>query len=391
MADVTLQPRPASPTDQPLAVAEGDYLPGFSGNWTAHLEFADQVPAPTGKVTLTWLGQALAGQVLRSGQSAAGRTFALVAGGNGHLGAALPPQLPAKAYRNSLVRVILQDILTAAGEQLSPAAQQDVLLRQVATWPRRQDTAASLLDDLARELGVIWRVQPDGTVWIGRYDFAEAVLSQELQQLDEADPAYAEGLFVPHAFGPLPGQSYQARKIGCAQYTISPDNAFVRLWYLDASTTDLDGGNLRRGLAELIKETLRLDWYGTYPGRVVTQRPDGTLDIALDSRTIPPLSAVRYRVFCPGARLSVAAGSRVEVRFDNADPMKPVADLFDPGEAQLGVARLNDPSRAGGLFATWINQVQAAINSLAPGSVTILPPNTDLVNISGVSEKVFLP
>ena len=71
--------------------------------------------------------------------------------------------------------------------------------------------------------------------------------------------------------------------------------------------------------------------------------------------------------------------------------MKPVADLFDPGDAQLGVARLNDPSRAGALFATWINQVQAAINSLAPGSVTILPPNTDLVNISGVSEKVFLP
>jgi hypothetical protein len=247
------------------------------------------------------------------------------------------------------------------------------------------------LAPLPGQLVVIWRVQPDGTVWIGRYDFAEAVLSQELQQLDEADPAYAEGLFVPHAFGPLPGQSYQARKIGCAQYTISPDNAFVRLWYLDASTTDLDGGNLRRGLAELIKETLRLDWYGTYPGRVVTQRPDGTLDIALDSRTIPPLSAVRYRVFCPGARLSVAAGSRVEVRFDNADPMKPVADLFDPGEAQLGVARLNDPSRAGGLFATWINQVQAAINSLAPGAVTPLPPNTDLVNISGVSERVFIP
>jgi hypothetical protein len=238
-------------------------------------------------------------------------------------------------------------------------------------------------------------VLPDGSVWLGQDAFAEAVLSQPLQQLDDADPAYATGIYVPHAFGPLPGQSYQGQKVGCAQYKISPDAAFLRLWFLDGATTDLDGGNLRRGLAQLIKETLRVDWYGTYPGNVVLQRPDGTLDIQLDTTLIPPPTGAPYRVFCPGAKLSIPAGSRVEVRFDNADPTKPVAYLFDPGPATLGVARMGDSVDVGTLVFSAVGMGVLTGTYTPPGGspmpFSLGTPILLAGQISSASNKVFLP
>lgn len=391
MADVTLQPRPSAGA-APLAVADGDYLPGFSGNWTAHLEFADQVQAPTGLVTLIWLGQEFQGQVLRSGQSSAGRTFALVAGGDGHLGQPLPPELPARAYRNAPLRIVLSALLAEAGERMSGTIDPLLLSRQLPLWPRRKAKASDLLDDLARELDVIWRVLPDGSVWLGVDSFAEAVLAQPLQALDDQDPSVPTALFVPHAFGPLPGQSYQGLRVGNAHYTISPDAAYLRLWYLDGPTADLDGSNLRRGMAEIIRETLRIDWYGSYPGKVVVQRPDGTLDIQFDTKLIPPLPAVRYRAFAPGARLSVPAGSRVEVHFDNADPTAPVAALFDPGGADKGVARLGDEVDVYAITAPVGMGGATVLIGLSP----VLPPPPAAsvkvtLKITKASDKVFCP
>lgn len=375
MADVTLDSRPSQGA-HPLAVACGDWLPAFAGNWTAHLEFADQVAAPAGKVTLRWQGRDLAGAVLRSGQTSAGRTFALVAGGNGHLAQAIPPKIKEQSYRNATAQVIASQLLTAAGETMSPTSDAGILGTRLAFWPRRNDTAAALLDDLARKLGCIWRVLPDGSVYLGRDTYTEAVLTQPLQALDDQDPAEATALYVPHAPGPLPGQSYEGRKVGAAHYTIEPDGAFLRLWFHDAATADVDEGSLRYSLSRIVKESLRIDWLKSYAGRVIVQRSDGTLDIQLDTRDVPPLPAVRYRVLPAGAKLTIAAGSRVVVTFDNGDPLTPVAGLFDPGMATRGVARLNDTVKMSPAFQTWTGLVKAALAALGadPALAAIVNP-----------------
>ena len=393
MADVTLDSRPTAGA-QPLAVACGDWLPAFAGNWTAHLEFADLVPAPTGKVTVRWQGRDLVGAVLRSGQSSAGRTFALVAGGNGHLAQAIPPKLPSLPYRNATAQIIASQLLTAAGETLSPTSDAGILATRLAFWPRRNDTAAALLDDLARKLGCIWRVLPDGSVYLGRDTYADAGLTQPLQALDEQDPAHATALYVPHALGPLPGQSYEGRKVGAAHYSIDPDGAFLRLWFHDAAETDVDSGSIRYSLARIIRETLRVDFLKSYTGKVVVQRPDGTLDIQLDLRDIPPLPAVRYRVVPAGAKLTVPAGSRVVVTFDNGDPLTPVAGLFDPGMATRGVARLNDTVKHSPGFQTWTSLVKAALTALGadPALAAIVNPTviTALQAVTAATDPIGL-
>ena len=238
MADVTLQSRPAT-SAEPLAVAHGDLQPAHAGPWSAHLEFADQVPPPTGAVTLTWLGRQWLGRVLRSGASSAGRTYALIVGGNGHLSEPTPPILNARAYRNTAARLVVQQLLTEAGETLSAASDSAVLSQSLTFWPRRRDTAQRLLDDIARKLKCVWRVLADGSVWFGRDAYAETT-STDLQALDIQDPSKAVADFVPHSFGPVPGEAYQGRRVGAAQHTISPDGPFLRLWYLDSATTDLD-------------------------------------------------------------------------------------------------------------------------------------------------------
>lgn len=372
MAEVTLDSRPSRGA-QPLAVACGDWLPAFAGNWTAHLEFADMVGLPSGKVTLRWQGRDLAGAILRSGQNLAGRSFALVAGGNGDLAKALPPKIREQAYRNATAQVIASQILGAAGETLSPTSDPAILATRLVFWPRRNDTAAALLDDLARKLGCIWRVLPDGSVYLGRDAYQEAVLAQPLQGLDEQDPAHATALYVAHGLGPLPGQSYEGRRIGAAHYSIDPDGAHLRLWFADAASADIDEGALRHSLARIVRETLRIDWLKSYTGKVIVQRSDGTIDVQLDTREVPPLPGVRYRACVPGAKLTIAAGSRVVVSFDNGDPLTPVAGLFDPGMATRGVARLNDEVDMGYLVVTPGPSGVASVTWAPPGAPPIGP------------------
>lgn len=372
MADVTIQPRPSTGAN-PDAVACGDWLPAFAGNWTAHLELADQVPAPTGKVTVRWQGVELLGAVLRSGQSSAGRAFALVAGGNGHLAQALPPKIAAQSYTNATAQIVVSQILAAAGETLSPTSSPQILATRLAFWPRRNDTASALLDDLARKLGCIWRVLPDGSVYLGRDSYPEATLEVPLQALDEQDPALATALFVPLASGPLPGQSHAGRRVGAAHYSIDADGALLRLWYHDSAEANIEAGSLRYSLSRIIRESLQIDWLKSYSGKVIVQRADGTLDIQLDTRDIPPLPATRYRVVPPGAKLTIPAGSRVVVNFDNGDPLTPVAGLFDPGMATRGVARIDDQVDMGYLVVTPGPSGVASVTWSPPGAPPVGP------------------
>lgn len=384
-------------------MAEGDYLPGWAGNWSAHLELANFVPALTGKVRLSWLGRELIGQVVRGGQTKAGRTFLRVAGGNGHLGQADPPKLAAKGYQNCPVSRVLRELASDAGETLSANISSQILTRTLSSWPRRQTLAAHCLDDLARELGVIWRVLQDGTVWLGSPTFADAVLSQDLQALDDAEPSESTALFCAHAFGPLPGETYDGRRISDAHYTVSASGegqtgpgAFVRLWWIGVASSDLDGGRLIKDFTDLVRQCFTLDWLASYPARVVSQDSDGSLEVVFDSKVIPPRKGVRYRALVDGAKLVIDGGARCSVHFDNGSPQNPVADLFDPGSASRGVARKDDEVNCGTLkFLTVANGVLTG--TYAPGTTGIPVPfslGADIQlkgKITTSSDKVLLP
>ena len=84
--------------------------------------------------------------------------------------------------------------------------------------------------------------------------------------------------------------------------------------------------------------TRRVDHLALYPCRVVAQRTDGTLDLhAEDSRSGSPAS-IPYRTL-RGLSVEVEAGARVLLGFEGGDPARPVALLWELGDAT--VVRVN--------------------------------------------------
>lgn len=340
-----------------IPVLAGDLILPRWGNWTAHLQLQDA--PPTGRVTLTWLGTELQGYVLHGGEHE-GRCAALVVGGAGGLGG----EIAAAGY-DATVRVqdLLQRIAADAGEEIAPLT----LTASVPAWARMRGTAGAALDELARVSGLVWRVQLDGKIWMGAETWPAATLEGVLQDLDPALPCAA---LAPDALSVLPGQTLEGRRVGTVVYTVDPGAHRARAWFEDEGAQD---DPLRAGLYQIAREALRgVDYLALYPCKVVTQRGDGTLDLEPESPRVPPLTSVRPRVPCHGAKLTVPAGARLLLGFDGGDPSRPYAALWEQGSGGKAVARVGDKSKIGAPLSAWMSQVEVALNALAPGSVTTL-------------------
>lgn len=79
----------------------------------------------------------------------------------------------------------------------------------------------------------------------------------------------------------------------------------------------------------VLKATQRMDYHALYSCKVVSQNADGTLELQPDRTTLSSVSKVPIRLGLPGVEVKVAAGSRVLLGFENGDPAKPVATLWE--------------------------------------------------------------
>lgn len=138
------------------------------GTWVARLMLDAEQP-PTGPVTLT----ANEGAVLYQGttigartRAAEGRSEAVVVGGAGGLARELPP----RAYRSVPARLVIEDLLREAGEQLHPDSSAALLGQQLPHWSRLAGRTSHALDQLSLELGAGWRIGLDGRVLLRRAD-----------------------------------------------------------------------------------------------------------------------------------------------------------------------------------------------------------------------------
>lgn len=81
-----------------------------------------------------------------------------------------------------------------------------------------------------------------------------------------------------------------------------------------------------------------VDYLGWYRARVVRQALSTatrkmTVDVVPDDKRIPPLSAITLKLGLPGADVQISPGAYVLVGWENGDPAKPQAALWDGGEA----------------------------------------------------------
>ncbi len=141
--------------------------------------------------------------------------------------------------------------------------------------------------------------------------------------------------------------------------------------------------------------TRRVDHMALYPCTVVAQRADGTLDLRAESPRLGSPASIPYRTL-RGLSVEVAAGARVLLGFEGGDPSRPVALLWELGDAtvvrvnggDVKVARDGDDVSASAAMAAWM----AAVNAKLAGSPTAPPtPPSTLGTIAEGSSVLKVP
>lgn len=193
------------------------------GAWHAELRLqGDSVPS--GAVQLVWDGAPGPWQATvvpgRAGLVAPGGPVeVLVVGGAGGLGRSIA----GGSYRNTSARVVLEQLLGAAGERLSTACLASVVGRQLPRWSRQAGSAGAQVAALAARLEVAWRVLTDGSVWLGTDSGAALALPQGHQPTDRRPTIAGVELALASPWTVPQGGAFEGRAIEHATHFLTPD------------------------------------------------------------------------------------------------------------------------------------------------------------------------
>lgn len=306
-------------------------------------------------------------------------------------------------------RTVLTSWADAAGEQLSGTIASELLSRSVARWVRAKGRSIDALDALADALGVNWRVLPDGTVWLGVEQSAEVEAFEHDVVARRVATGCVELVVDAPAAQLLPGRTFEGRKIGTVEYLLTPEKCRAVVGLIASTAQD----TIQDLITSMVKRALWRERYrGLYRAEVVAVRDDWTVDLRPTLDEWPEMTEVTVLSGVAGASAKLARGAKVAFEFADADPMQPVVTMWqasstpadtlalqtkpDGGDitmqgGSLEVARRTDPAKASAAMKTWMQAVETAINTLAPGSVATLSAtfaDTAIATIASGAPKV---
>jgi hypothetical protein len=328
-------------TTKDIFVSSGFLRLRQRGPWYAYLECSsDAAPAELSACTVVvrrenGTADNFAGTVRRAVQNPGTQNLAVtVVGGAGKLLAALPPRDYAPTPQQWPAGIVARAICDDAGEVLAPGVEQALDATTLPRWHRATDvTAAVALDLLAGRLGYVWRVLPTGLVWMGTETWpsvASSAAGAYWTGLVEDDGAV---LYTVRGAPFAPGQSVDVGHIG------QPDvRRLIDVRYQVAGALIVE---LRGAVTGDPAHVPDLDLYrACYPGTVVVQQADGSLDVRCDDARMGELRSVPLRVGIPGATVTVPMGARVRVRFEGASPAGAICDALDQDPAATAAVSL---------------------------------------------------
>lgn len=329
----------------------------------------------------------------------AGRAEILLIGGRDGLSTLLEP----REYSDPTVRILLEDICRETGEQLSSDIDPGLLSGNLARWTRREIVAGSAVADIAHALGCSWRILNDGSLWIGVETWPNVEIPGDIIDEHPRDASWAlqvETLFATIA----PGTTWDGRQVSIVEHRATADQATTLAWFEPGTPRLPDARDrLKAGLDALISNVTRASQYhALYPATVLGQAGDGSVDLQLDSPTLPALVQVPLRPTSPGTLVKVSSGARCLVAFEGGAPNGPVVVAWETSDKQTehtfdvpslkigtgatrGIARMNDTVARNTAMQTWMLGVEAAL-SAALHPVTPFT-GTDIAAISSASGR----
>lgn len=153
-------------------------------------------------------------------------------------------------------------------------------------------------------------------------------------------------------------------------------------------------------LRRLVRFFTRDDRYrAAYFGSVIAQNDDGTLDIKLETVSVPSPTQVPIRYGIPGISATIKPGARVAVQYEDGDSRRPVATVWDAAEVEeLNVTAQNVKVHAAsvelGDGGRPIARHGDLVRVIAATNPTTVPPTVvqvifDSVPVPGVPVKVL--
>ena len=297
------------------------------GVWTAVVDVDSDV-AISGKVTLTIDGVSWVGTVSK-GDLHAGRVHAQIVGGAGKLAKALD----AKYYRGVSLGSVVADLMRETGEKLSDTTDARVRGHIVSRWTRPKGKASITLVEVADELGLVWRVLRDGTVWLGTESWSEAKVDHD--EIDRT-PGRDALLIAPESPHVTPGSTFGGKRVSRVTTTVYEGHGLKQELMFESAT---GGSRVTEDIAAIIEQQTgqRITYSRMYPSRVVKQGGDGSLDVIPDSQEIRGngITGVPIRHGVPGLEVKVTPGNKVLLFFEGGDKKAPACALWPDGSSVI--------------------------------------------------------
>lgn len=170
----------------------------------------------SGKALITLAGVDYSGTFDLNGATQQDTIRARINGGAGGFSTVLTP----KGYRGTTLKIVIGDLLAAAGEHLSPTADPAVLATNLPFWVQVQQPAGLALQSALQVTGATWRVLTDGTVWIGTESYPPTTQADFVLLSNEPEQArYEFGSYLPTL---LPGETFQGQRVSAVIHYIRP-------------------------------------------------------------------------------------------------------------------------------------------------------------------------
>lgn len=342
------------------------------GAWHADLTAStNDVTQVTGKQSLSVNDGALTlvGTATAVGDFADTVRLRFVAG-NGGLG---KPSTP-KSYQQATVKIILGDLLAAAGETLSNTADASVLATVLSAWTVSNQAVGGSIKRLMAKVGASWRMLADGTFWCGQESWPDAGVDFGVVVQDNAHQQIKVTTEAPLL---MAGQSLGGFHCAYVESEVKPSSVESTIWIGD---TD----RLSAVMVANVKGAVpQIDFLALYDATVKSQSSDMTkVDVIPDDPRLPQqgFSNIPLRNGLAGVKQQVAPGARIRIGWANGDESKPYAALWEGTESMLSLTisdAANDSiSISNGVVTVkvaGVQVIQASSTALALGLVGTLP------------------
>lgn len=192
------------------------------GAWHADLTLDASAPVEGPQTISIGDSVKLSGTVFRSGLIG-GRVSLRMVGGAARMATRLRP----KFYRGVTARIVLSDIAREAGEALSSRIEASLLSRMLSKWVRMAGSASEALLVLSTTLLVGWRIEADGSLWLGEETWPPFDIEHDVIGGDSAAGVHEVAMVEPRL---VPGVMFREHKVSAVEHVLGEAKVRTSYW-----------------------------------------------------------------------------------------------------------------------------------------------------------------